>query len=371
MNILFISHGLYPCDHGGMEIFNYYFVDKLIKDHNVTVLTNCRVYDNPKIKVIRASARLFGIRRFGFGKLSNIIQDTIHIMRLRKSDPLIFVSYTGNSGFLGIHIPILKRILNLKYIIINHGGGLKAWKNKYINEVLFKHAVRIVAVSDPIKEEYINRTGRKIITIPPLIPLKRSEKNRDDIRIKFGFHKDDKIVFLVGSLKKLKCPDVVLRAFIKLKADFIRKHNLKLVFVGAGSLKKELATITSAHRFNRYVSFLGNINYRFIPDVYKMGDIYIIASLFEGTPLSLLEAMFNQKVIIGSDVRGINSIIKHGVNGLLFQPNDIGQLYKRIKMVADNFDRVNYLSKNALLTYEAKFCCNKMLKQYNQLIKDI
>ena len=46
-----------------------------------------------------------------------------------------------------------------------------------------------------------------------------------------------------------------------------------------------------------------------IPDYYKTADFYIISSDYEGTSLSLLEAMFNKLAIIASDAPGINRML--------------------------------------------------------------
>jgi glycosyltransferase involved in cell wall biosynthesis len=371
MKILFIAHGLYPCVHGGMEIFNYHLINNLKSYHDITVFTTCKKYQNKGVKICRDYLRLFGIQRYGFSKISLLIQDIIKIITLINKIDVIVFSYTRNSGFLGLYIPIIKNLLSFNYIVINHGGGLKPWKNKSINNILFKNASEVIAISKPIQKEYIKRTGRKIEFIPPLIPFVKSKKEKEGIRKKFGFCEEDRIVFYVGSLKSIKSPDTLLTGFSKLGKEFIIKNKVKLVFAGDGVLKNELEKGTKTLEIDKRVLFLGNVDNRYIKDIYKMGDIYVITSIFEGTPISMLEAMFNKKIIIASDVRGINNIIIDGKNGLLFNKNDSDNLSIKLKQIIKDFEKNKYLANNAYYFYEEKYNYKKMLKKYNLIFEEI
>ena len=213
--------------------------------------------------------------------------------------------------------------------------------------------------------------SRKIDFIPPLIPFIESKKVKENIRKKIGFCKEDKIIFYVGSLKSIKSPDTLLTGFFKLGKEFIIKNKMKLLFVGDGVLKNELEKRTKALEIEKKVLFLGNIDNRYIKHIYKMGDIYVITSIFEGTPISMLEAMFNKKRIIASDVRGINNIITDGDNGMLFNKKDSGNLSIKLKQMIIDFEKNKYLANNAYQFYNKNYNYKKMLKAYNLIFKEI
>ena len=65
--------------------------------------------------------------------------------------------------------------------------------------------------------------------------------------------------------------------------------------------------------------------------LYHKYDLYILTSKFEGYPNSLLEAVSTSVPCISSDCEyGPNEIIKHKVNGLLFETSNYNDLSKKI-----------------------------------------
>lgn len=65
------------------------------------------------------------------------------------------------------------------------------------------------------------------------------------------------------------------------------------------------------------VNFLGSVNNSQLPDVYNNYRYFVLPSLFEGMPKSLLEAMACGCVCVGTDVAGINEVITDQKNGYL------------------------------------------------------
>lgn len=90
-----------------------------------------------------------------------------------------------------------------------------------------------------------------------------------------------------------------------------------------------LEDYVNRNNLSERVRFLGIIPNDKVCDIFSLTDIYIIASDFEGTSISLLEAMFNAKPIIASNVPGLNDMIFSGENGLLFEHNSCAELKKK------------------------------------------
>jgi len=132
-----------------------------------------------------------------------------------------------------------------------------------------------------------------------------------------------------------------------LKKEFINQKNLKLVFVGDGPMKNKLEIKVKSMGFNQHVYFFGQIPYEKIPEMYKMSDFYVMPSLFEGNPNSLREALYNGLPVVGSDTRGINEIINHGENGLLFEVNNSTDLKNKLIELVKNVEEfsINYREK--------------------------
>ena len=261
----------------------------------------------------------------------------LKLIKLKKQTDVVHVPYTSNST-LAYPVLLAKKFVDIPYIITIHGGGMYPWKPKILHKLFFMNANTIVAVSETIKKEYEKRSGRIIKVIPPLTPFSESKISKEELRNRYGFSNNDKVILSLGSIKKIKGSDNLLYAFLRLGKRYIKKNDLKLLYVGDGPMRHILEEKVKEKSFYEYVKFLGTIPHEEVPNIFKLSDIYVIPSLFEGTPKSLLEAMFNSLPIIGSDVIGINNLIKHGKNGLLFKKGNIKDLIEKIIELIDNND---------------------------------
>jgi glycosyltransferase involved in cell wall biosynthesis len=97
--------------------------------------------------------------------------------------------------------------------------------------------------------------------------------------------------------------------------EAISSSNLTLDIYGKGELRDKLEAW--AKRLNAKVNFMGIVPNRELPQVLNRYRYYILPSLYEGMPKSLLEAMACGLICTGTNVEGINEIIEDGVNGYL------------------------------------------------------
>ncbi len=86
------------------------------------------------------------------------------------------------------------------------------------------------------------------------------------------------------------------------------------------------------------VWFLGAVNRDDLVLLYRRSDIFLIPSLFENGPYSLLEAMSARLPVIGADTGGINEVIVEGETGLLFPLDSAEILCEKIKLLVDKPD---------------------------------
>lgn len=367
VNIAVFSPQLYPCDIGGYEIFNYYFIKGLAgRGHKIWVITCCD-YDwgNENIINIKISRRTLLLI-----SPSITLNTILKLKKLRKKIDIIHVPYTSNSSLI-YPILISKKIFKLYYIITIHGGGMHPWKRKTLQKSFFQKSSDIVAVSNIIKEEYESRTNRKIKTILPLIPFNKSTIPKDELRNRYGFKISDTIILSLGSIKKIKGSDVLLKSFLQLDKKYIEKYNLKLLYVGDGPMKQSLEKIVNKKDFHKYVKFYGKLPYEQVSEVYKLVDIYVIPSLFEGTPKSLLEAMYNGLPIIGSDTNGINNIINDGENGLIFKVSSDKDLVIKLKQIIENEKLREELGKDAITHVKNNYDYKTTLSEYIEVYENI
>jgi glycosyltransferase involved in cell wall biosynthesis len=368
MNIHIISHQIYPCFTGGLEIFNYYFAQELSREgFDITIHTQC---ENEKVNKICKKVVPINTNVLIVSTLSIWASIIYNITKCRNSIDILHVPYTSNS-FLVYPVVFLKKIFNIPYIVIIHGGGLKPWKDPIVQKIFFIEASKIVAVSNPIKEEYEKRTGKEIKVIPPLVPFYKSSFSKEKLRNKYGFEIKDIIIVTVGSIKEIKGSDTLLKAFIRLSKEYVVNNCLHLIYAGDGDLRGTLEATVKEHNFEENVTFLGIVPHEQISEIFKIADIYIIPSLYEGTSISLLEAMFNGLPIIGSDTRGINNIIFPGRNGVLFETRNETDLYEKLKNMLENIEYYNKLGEQAAVDYNHQWHYKKVINEHIEIIREI
>lgn len=132
---------------------------------------------------------------------------------------------------------------------------------------------------------------------------------------------------------------------------------LQFTWIGDGELKNEL---TSPN-----ITITGWLERKNVLKEVNDNDIFLLPSLWEGLPISLLEAMYMKKICIVSNVIGNRDVIKNGINGYIsFNNEGYKDIIERIKR-----EENSEISENAINTVKTKFNTDKMLKEYKKIYR--
>src|SRR6266700_3232992 len=125
------------------------------------------------------------------------------------------------------------------------------------------------------------------------------------------------VVVCISKLRYEKGIDVLLQAW-----HLVCKQTpqAKLIIVGSGSLQTQLECMAKALGISASVEFAGLQSD--IPAQLHRGSLAVLPSRWEGMPNALLEAMACGLPCVATRVSGSEDIIRHGVNGLLVEPED-------------------------------------------------
>ena len=138
---------------------------------------------------------------------------------------------------------------------------------------------------------------------------------RNEVREEFGVKEDDKLIVSIGELDDNKNHATVIKAL-----SFLESRNFKYVVCGVGPNKDKLNQMAADAGLSDKVVLAG---YRLdIPDILHAAGIFVFPSFHEGMPVAALEAMACGLPLICSKIRGNVDIVKDGVNGFLFEPED-------------------------------------------------
>ncbi len=118
-------------------------------------------------------------------------------------------------------------------------------------------------------------------------------------------------------------------------------------------------------------SFLGYIPHIEMPKIYSNSSIFVLPSLIESFPFSVLEAMSSGTAVIASNVGGIPEMIEDEVDGLLVQPGNPQILAKKILFLLDNESEMKRVSKNAREKILREFTSENMSKKTEKIYEQI
>lgn len=171
-------------------------------------------------------------------------------------------------------------------------------------------------------------------------PKNRNNELAGDIGVKNSF-----VLMGIQSLIPVKGVDYSIKAFaelLKLGVD-----NVKLVLIGAGSLRNQLEQVTADYGVRENVIFLGEIANFEIPEYLSLADITIATSTYSNMNRSVQEAMSCGKPVITFSSGGTSKIVIDGETGLLAKSGDIEDLANKLLILNKDSVLREKLGKNA------------------------
>ena len=354
--ILFIP----SIEDGGVEknlnILANYLANKLDNIYIITYKKSDNYKFNKKVKIITPFLNFFNFKGRYPKYIICLVTFLSIILFKRKS---LVLSFQAN-----IFVIIICSFFNIK-IISRSNSSSAGWSKNPIKQSIFKYyfkrANKIVVNSFEFKKEMDNKFN--IDTICILNPFNFKEiKKLSKIKVKKIFNSNKIKLINVGRLTDQKDQLTILQAIKKCE-----RKDIELVIIGKGKNENKLKNFCLENRLDKKVKFIG---YKKNPFKYiKQADIFILSSLYEGSPNVLVEALFLKKYIISTDCpTGPREILNNGEFGELVKMNSPTQIAKLI----DNFskDKINKKKIEKGFKSLRVFDYNLNCKKYLELIQN-
>jgi len=167
---------------------------------------------------------------------------------------------------------------------------------------------------------------------------------------------------LEQSQKRVRCfPEILAR----LAASGIPFH---WTIAGEGEEGPLLRSTMRSPSPTQTISFIGKVQYSDVPRVLAEHDLFLLASGFEGLPLSLLEAMASGLVPVVSDLAsGIREVVDE-TSGLLVDPNHIPGYADAIAHLHHHRDELARLRRNVRDKVEREFSVGAMTDRWLRVL---
>lgn len=156
-----------------------------------------------------------------------------------------------------------------------------------------------------------------------LLPRELPEyEDRAAARKALGITPDEYAVVVIGRLEHQKNQQLALRAVASLTAPV--QQRVRLYLLGAGSQEDELRSLSRELGIEHNVLFFGYRND--VGTLLPGADVLLMTSLFEGMPLTLIEAMFAGVPIVSTPWIGVDDMLENGRYGFIAAGWETGQV---------------------------------------------
>jgi glycosyltransferase involved in cell wall biosynthesis len=215
--------------------------------------------------------------------------------------------------------------------------GREGWRGSLMrggflpDRMIGKLVDRAIAVSEAARAFLISGKGYaadKVVVVPNGRDLStfRPGVGRDALRKELGLDRAVPLVGVVGRLESQKGHAYLLEAWPSVVGEF---PDARLLVVGDGSLRRRLQARASELAVTESVLFAG---FRAdVPRVLDALDVLVLPSLYEGMPLTAIEASAMGRPVVATAVDGTPEVIREARTGRLVPPADPPALSRAIR----------------------------------------
>ncbi len=372
LNIWMITPLFRPHIGGAERLVETVAVGLARRGHDVTVATSYPSSDLPRrelldgVEVVRT-----GIEASRDRKDVTFIAGTLgRAGRVRRRVDVVHAHQMFAPSIIGA---VLRPLGGPKLVITPHRGGpegdIQRLARKIAGhrqtEAFVRLADALVVISDEIRGELLGvgfEPGR-LVDIPNGIDTVRfapvDEAARVAVAGRLGIPTEGRNVLFAGRLVPIKGVDTLLDAVPLLDDD------VNLVVAGAGELADRVRA-EAAGRLAGRVTFIGPRDD--MPAVLSACHGWVLPSRGEGLPLSLLEAMASGLAVVATDVGGIGSVVRDGVNGVMVPVDDAVGLAEGIGRALKQRD---VLAGAARATVVESYSAERMIDRHEQLYRNL
>lgn len=269
------------------------------------------------------------------------------------------------------------RSLGIPVVYTIHGWSFHDDQNSLVKKIrvlgekyLTAKSTLNISVSQSNKEtghKYFNGFRSVVVNNGIDVNIFNPERNVKNIRRDLHIPENAKLVLFLARFTHQKQPLVLLKAFIEAAK---KDESLFLLMVGDGEQKQEAIHLRETSGFKNRI--LLSPFRQDVPDVLAASDIFVLASLWEGLPIALLEAMAMGKAIIASKVDGTREILLHKENGFLIETDNLQQnLTNSLLELSSNDALRKELQKKARQTVKDRFNAADMTKQIEKIYEQV
>ena len=257
---------------------------------------------------------------------------------------LLTASLDGRAAAIVARVPV---VIGTEVNIYEH----KRRRHAFAERMLMARTDCVVASAESVKRFYLSQVAAdpaRVEVIYNAVDFRTLETttSRDEMRSQLGVPADAMAAAVIARLTDQKGHTHLLDAM----ATTPGLEELYLVVVGDGPLRPALEAHAASLGLTDRIRFLGSR--RDLGNLLGAVDLFVLPSLWEGLPLSLILAMGRGLPVAATAVAGIPEVVRHDETGLLVPPGDTAALGVALTLLvrsADDRRRLGCAARNFVL----------------------
>jgi len=309
----------------------------------------------------------------------NILNNLKKIFYYLKNTEFDFI-LASHGGWIFILSFLLSNYFNKKLILMAHGDDFLVKSPLTMRTYYFKYTNKIILSNQIMKKlikkiHHLNENQLQVINRGIVIQKMEIKENRIKLRKLFNIPNDIFVILSVGRHVPRKNFSLVIKAIKKIVETY---PNIKIRYylIGKGKETQNLKDLRKKLNLDKYVFFLGTVDFEKRNKFYKLSDIFVMPSdiknnSIEGFGIVFLEANYYKLPIIGGDTGGIRAAIIDGLNGFLINPKNINDLVEKILLFYKNEDLRLKMGERGHLRVINNYSWNTIINEFISLFKNL
>jgi len=217
-------------------------------------------------------------------------------------------------------------------------------------------------LADQIKKKFDIENNVKVIH--NYVDTERFKKTENP-RLKRRLGGGKKIILHASNFRTIKNVDHIIDVFRKLA----RSVPCRLVLVGDGPEKQNIRRKVSRCGLSKDVIFVSS--QKGMEKFYSVADIFLLSSIREGLPLSVLEAMSSSLPVVSTKVGGIPEAVDDNRTGYLARFGDSERMVDKLHNLLSDDKKRDRMGKAGRKKVLRKFTAEKIIPQYESYYRKI
>jgi len=324
-----------------------------------------------------------GVRPYPIPELGRAVrpgQDLVAFAKvvrlLQRCRPTIVHTHMAKAGAIGrlaarlVGVPVVVHTYH-GHVFHSYFDRLRTTAFLTAERALAHLSDRLIAVGERQRDEiagYGIGSRRKLVAVPLGLELEPflEAAPRGALRGALGIADETPLVGIVARLVPVKAHATFLQAAALLSNE---RPDVRFAIVGDGECRAALEAEARALGLDGVVHFLGWR--RDLPAVYADLDVVCLASLNEGSPVALIEAMAAARPVVATAVGGVPEVVRDGISGLLVPPRDPQALAAAVGEVLARPDRARLLGLAARDAVYPKYGVQRLIRDVEALYLDL